>query len=501
MNESLFINLLARNSFSNKKRMISGTTRQANKTIGCRFNNTYTYSNNSWSYSGGQTITATSDSTGYYEIEIPDSLVITNFTFDSSFGAPQDNPDQIETINLAYIGNVDSVEMLLYAFSNLTHVTFITGFNKFKNCPLKTMEGCFRACEKLLSLDFTGLNTDYMITTSGATDGRQRYGFPNCFYNCISLQHLILPKIPSSCYMGGGMFYGCENLIYVSCSAEISNNMLFVTQTSSTGTTGGCPLNLLSMRDILSHLSTTSGYQCEFWDSAWYYATTDSQCQSLLSAAESNGWTFKPTYSVYYFDDCKSYSKFNTSSVGCYLVGIEQSTDTHPCSVVLGQTYLMCNETASTSPHDHAEYRFGSAINLTNATELHLSVKAFTYTSSTSTSASQRVGLQRVGTNTNTGTTTQIETKNDNFKIYVRWIDSNGNTTSWNTDDNATTIAIQRYDESPQNLGSKTTYTLSLPSSGFNKSSVVGFDIMYMKTTDSTQERKKGGWWNSILIK
>lgn len=486
-------------SLGEKKRMIFGTTKQSYQTIGCVFNNTYTYSDSSWSYADGTTITATSDADGYYEIEIPTDLVIKNFTFDSSFGAPQDNPDQIASINLSNIGSVDELEMLLFAFSNLTEVTSIVGFSKFKSCKLKTMEGCFRACKNLISLDFTGLNTDYMI--AGDSGGEVRYGMPVAFYDCASLQSLVLPKIPSTCYMGSGTFYGCEKLTDVSCSDVIENDIKFITQSSSTGTTGGCPLSVESIRNVLSNLSTTSPHDCVFFDTAWYLATNDSQCQSLISTAETNGWYFYPDYDIYYYDDCKTYSSFNSSSVGCYLVGTEKSTDPYPCEVTIGQTYLLCNESADTNPHDNAEYRFSSSIDLTNATELKLSVKAFTYTSDVSVTASQRVGLQRDGLNTVTGTVTQIETINDNYKIYIRWVDSNNNTTSWSTDDDATTIAIQRYDESPQDTGSNTTYTLSLPTSSFDKTNVIGFDIMFMKTTDSFKERIKGCWWNSILIK
>lgn len=500
--EELLTGLLLRKSFAGRKRMIFGTTNSANKTISCRVNNVFTYSGGSWSRTGGTEYSATSDSTGYFEIELPETLVINNFTFDSSYGASQNNPEYITSINLSNIGKVDQVNSLLFAFSNLTHATAIAGFNKFSQSPIVTMEGCFRACERLTSLDFTGMNTDDMIATSGATDGSQRYGFPNCFYDCVSLESLILPKIPSTCYMGEGTFYGCEKLANVSCSGTVSNNLIIVSKKSGS-TVGGSPLSLESMRNILSHLTTTpnSGAHCEFYDSAWYYACNDSQCQSLVSTATTNGWSFIPTYQIYYYDDCKSYSHFNTSSDGYYLIGAESSTDTHPCSVVLGKAYLMCNEPSTVTTHGHAEYRFSSAMNLTNATELNMQIKAFNYTGSSSGGE----GLVRYGLNTISETSTQITTSNNNFKVYVQWIDSSNNTTSWITDDadsgGGTRIAIQKYNETPQDLGSNVSYTLSFPSSGFDKTNVIGFNIMYMKTSDSMQERKKGGWFISIIIK
>ena len=499
--EELLTGLLLRKTFGGRKRMIFGTTNSANKTISCRVNNTYTYSGGSWSRSGGTEYSATSDSTGYFEIELPNNLVLHNFTFDSSYGASRNNPEYITSINLSYIGKVDQVNTLLFAFSNLTHVTSIAGFNKFSHSPIVTMEGCFRACEQLTSLDFTGMNTDDMVATSGATDGSQRYGFPNCFYDCVSLRSLTLPKIPSTCYMGEGTFYGCEALTNVSCSGSVANNLIMVTKASGI-TTDGPALSVNSLRDILSHLTTTpnTGAHCEFYDSAWYYVCNDSQCQSLVTTATSNGWSFIPTYQVYYFDDCNTYSHFHTSSAGHYLVGTEASTDTHPCSVVMGKAYLICNESSSVTTHDHAEYRFGSALNLSNATELHMQVKAFNYTGSESSGT----GLVRYGLNTTDDTSTQITTSNNNFIVYIQWVDSSNRTTSWANDDHGTsgtTIAIQKYNESPQNLGSSITYTLSLPSSDFDKTNVIGFNIMYMKTTDSAKERKKGGWYNSIIIK
>lgn len=507
MNEIFLMNVLARKVFSNTKRMIYGTTIQANITIGVCINNTWVYNDSTGEWevqSDGTTYTATSDSNKYFEIELPDSLVIHNFTFDSAYGGHRNNLDYIHTVNLSYIGKVNELGMLLFAFSNLEQVTAISGFNKFTNCPLKTIEGCFRNCANLTTVDLTGLNTEDMVMVPGAADGSQRYGYPNLFYGDTNLTNLTLPKLPSTCYAGGGAFYGCDSLVNITCTDTIENDLPMVTQRQSSNAwviEGGSPLSTQSMRNILTHLSITSPHECKFGDMAWYNATNDSQCQAAITTAEANGWTFIPNYPIYWVDNCKTYEHFGTSSAGCYLVGTEKTTDTYSCSVVLGQTYLMVNETASTDPHDHAEYRFGSPINLTNATELHISAKAFTYTSPTSTSASERVGLTRTGLNTATMTTTQMETKNDNFKIYVRWVDNQGSTTEWATDDAETRIAIQRYDEDPQDLGSKTTYTISLPSSNFDKANVVGFDIMYMKTSDSLQERRKGGWFNSIVIK
>lgn len=497
MNEALLTGLLLRKALGAHKRMIYGTTRQANKTIGCRFNNTYTYNTNDgkWEYTGGTLITATSDSDKYFEIEIPENMVITNFTFDTSFGAHQDNPDQIITLNLSNIGKVNQLEMLLYAFSNLTQVTAIAGFNKFAQSPLLTMEGCFRACEKLVSLDFTGLNTDDMV--AGSSGGSARYGFPNCFYNCISLEHLVLPKIPSTCYMGGGTFFGCEKLSSVECSGEVANDLWLVTQSSSTGITGGAPLTRDSMRNILSYLSTTHPATCEFWDAAWYWVTKDSHCQALVASAERNGWSFVPTYSVYWFDDCKTYDHFHTSSGGCYLVGTEKTTDTNPCPYMVGKTYMICNESSSVTTHDHGEYRFDSGMDLTNATQLDIVIKDFMWTQDPGTGSSNRIGLTRMGIDTRDSSQTQVTTVNDNFPFYIRWVDSNGNTGSWTLLETIHTIQYNQSDTTTTQI----THTISLPSVDFNSGSVIGFDIMYMKTDDSVKERIKGCWYNSILIK
>jgi len=173
-------------------------------------------------------------------------------------------------------------------------------------------------------------------------------------------------------------------------------------------------------RDILSHLSTTSAHECRFADSAWYLASNDFQCQSYISTARTNGWTFVPTYNIYYYDDCKTQSKFNTASDGYYLVGTEASTDTYPCDIELGQVYAMCNEpsSASSGQHGHLEYRFGSGIDFTNITTLDIKAKVFNYTNTSSTTC-----LVRNGYNTRSATTTQITTYNNNLILYVQLVD------------------------------------------------------------------------------
>ena len=499
MNETFIQAILARKAFSKKVRMIYGYTNQPNISVSCKMNVSWSYDGSDWSASGGSTYSAISDSEGYFEIILPDNLVINNFTFDSTKGASQNNVDYIDSLNLSYIGNTNNVNTLQYAFSNLKAVKTISGFNQFKHSPIKTMECCFRSCEHITELNLTGLNTNNIIIDTSVSGG-SRYGFPNCFYNCAALEHLVLPKIPSTCYMGGGTFYGCEKLTDMTCSDEIANDLPVVTQKKENDVwviEGGAPLTLQSMRDILSHLSTTSGHECKFWDSAWYYATNDSQCQSLVSAAEGNGWSFVPTYPVYWFDDCTTYDKFHTSTTGDYLVGTEKSREENGCSYMVGKTYMIVNDNSTPKPHDYAEYRFGSNMNLTNASTLDIIVKTFMWTYDPGTGSSNRVGLKRTGINTRTLVTTQVTTVNDNFPLYIRWVDSNGNTGSWTK---LVDLQTTQYSQS-----SKTTtdisHTISLPSSGFSQNSVAGFDIMYMSTSDSVKERIKGCWWYSILIK
>ena len=492
MNEILQMNLLARTSLSGKKRMIYGTCNQNNKTIQVCFNNRWTWddTDRTWNvdsnYSGRVICSGTSDSHGDFEIIIPEDLIIENLTFDSRYGGNGNNVEYLTTINLSYLGDVSGLTRLLYAFSNLEHVTMISGFGKFTNCPLITMEGCFNDCPRLTTVDLTGLRTDDMVMVDGATDGRQRYGMPNCFSGDIALANLTLPKIPSTCYMGESTFKDCTSLASITCTSDIENSIKMLSS----------PLTLESSRTVLSHLSSThaTNAECNFKASVWMTALADSQCQQSITAARANGWILP-----LYIDDCISESHFNTSSAGYYLVGTEASGAVHPNAIELGQVYVICNEPSSLGPnqHDHIEYRFTSSVDLTDARKLVLGVKTFNALSSSELSGN---GITRTAKNTRTQVANDYATKNNYYKVFVAFVDNNGNVTSYNYDDSNKTLSPESYDESTQTTDTLT-YTLSLPSSGFNKSNVVGFNVMYMKPdTSSGTARVKGCWFNSITI-
>lgn len=480
--------LLARQSFGQRKRMIYGTVNEPGITIGCCFNNTWTYSNSEWHASSGQLISATADSTGYFEIIIPDDYVIENFTFDSVYGAHRNNVDYITSINLSYIGDTMDVSSLLFAFSNLSSVTSISGFNQFMHSNIVTMEGCFRSCKSLTYVDLSEMNTSSMRAVPSATDGRQRYGFPVCFYGCTHLSTVVLPSIPPYCYMGSGTFVGCSVLSDVQVPRGIGNNIIMESS----------PITLQSITSILSKLASnpSSGAHCLFSDGSWYLACQDSTCRSYISNARNNGWQFQDI--VLYYDECTQYTKFKTSPGEHYFMGIESSSDSHPNSVTLGKVYSIVSETSSTSPHDYGFYEIeGSApyFDIRNATKLEILAKSFNYTESESSGN----GLVRSCVNTISGTSQSITTKNNNFKLFIQFEDVSGHISTQTSDDSDTALRPQRYDE-VQDGFVKLTYTLNFDSS-FQQQFVKGFRFAYIKSTDGSSDRKKGCWFGSISIK
>ena len=433
-------------------RKICGHTRDTNTHIEISINNIWTY-NSGWSQTTeGTTYSATSDDEGYFEIELPEDLEITSLAACFGTGTCM---DQLLDVNLAYIGDVSKCESMLYMFDSNSYLEKVQGFSKFQNATSnKTCEGMFRSNLSITTVDFTGMSTEGMDSSI-----MSRYGWPVIFYNVTSLTNLTLPEMSSKMYMGSSAFSGCTGLKNVKCSGTISCNHVYFQD---------CPLTLESMRQILSHLTTTpvSGAECKFSDSSLSAIRSNEECMEYYNAAKENGWTMPDM--PYYTNACVDEDYFEMNSY--YLKGTETDTS----QAMYGKVYVVMNQTSSTPTTYWTFYLNAdhSSFDLSDGTDKTLSFSMKGIDS----------GLERAG----------VTIQSSSYApMYIQFIDSDGNTSDWVSPINGGTIAA----------GSVTAGTLALSTvSGIDMSSVLGFRVMFNNTTDSAKSRKKGVWFSSISI-
>lgn len=455
------------------ERCIEGYTYGTNKIVGVSINGTFTWnSGSSYNYTVGNTYTATSDSTGYYKIMIPEDLVIRQITMMGVENSPlQNNYDNIRTIDFSKLGNMGSCTTVMFMCADLNNLEEVRGLSVLKRSPILSLEGMFRSTTKLNSVDLSGVNTSNI--KRGSSGAQARYGFPVMFYQS-GIKTLVMPMMPKDAYFSGSTFQDCFNLSNLTFVGEIQGDIFIESS----------PLTLASVRSILSHLSSTHIEDPVMYvpDNSWDLALDDALAITLAKTAIDNGWIL-PEIPIYR-DACTNRDKWY-APVGNYFYGFEKETDTYPNQLVMGKIYSIVKETSSTNPHSYGYYEFDkNGIDISESMSLSIQAKAFNYISS-----SGSTGITRSG----------YTTTNNNFKLYIQFVDVNGKVSPTQRVANKlnTTLNPQSVSESSQTL-----YTLyySTNVTGIDLKKITGFRFAYIKETDSFSNRTKGCWFNYIKV-